>query len=69
MGDGLREQLKEARRSLVRQLEILQSPATVIGKGGLAPPDNRSLVMDIQRQLREINEALAKLDSDDTQET
>ena len=60
---ALREQLIEARRNLSRQLEILQSPATVTGKGGLDSPDNRGLIADIERQLREINEAIANLGS------
>ena len=62
MADPLREQLIEARRNITRQLEIMQSPATVTGKGGLASPDNRALVAELQRQLRDINEALAGLD-------
>ncbi len=61
MRDVLREQLIEARRNLSRQLEILQSPATLTGKGG--PPDNRGLIADLQRQLREINEVIANLGS------
>jgi hypothetical protein len=65
MRDALREQLIGARRNLSRQLEILQSPATVTGKGGAAPPDNRGLIADIERQLREINEAVANLGSND----
>ena len=65
MRDVLREQLIEARTNLSRQLEILQSPATVTGKGGLVPPDNRGLIADLQRQLREVNEAIANLGSSD----
>jgi hypothetical protein len=65
MRDALREQLIEARRNLSRQLEILQSPATLTGKGALVPPDNRGLIADLQRQLREINEAIANLGSGD----
>jgi hypothetical protein len=61
MRDALRQQLIGARTNLSRQLEILQSPATVTGKGGLVPPDNRRLIADIERQLREINEAIANL--------
>ena len=38
MRDALREQLIAAKQNLSRQLEILQSPATVNGKGGAAPP-------------------------------
>jgi hypothetical protein len=63
MSGSLREQLIEARRNLSRQLEILQAPATVSGKAG--PPDNRGLIGDLQRQLREINEALANLGTRD----
>ena len=63
MRDALRDQLIEARRNLGRQLEILQAPATVAGKGGLARPDNRVLIAELQGQLREINEAIASLDS------
>jgi hypothetical protein len=61
----LREQLIGARKDLSRQLEILQSPATVTGKGGLDSPDNRGLIADLQRQLREINEAIDNLGSSD----
>jgi len=66
MRDPLREQLIGARNDLSRQLEILQSPATVTGKGGLDSPDNRGLIADLQRQLREINEAIDNLGSSDT---
>jgi len=65
MRDALREQLIGARQNLSRQLEILQSPATVNGKGGLVSPDNRGLIADLQRQLGEINEAIANLGSSD----
>ena len=65
MRDALREQLIGARQNLSRQLEIFQSPATVNGKGGLVSPDNRGLIADLQRQLREINEAIANLGSSD----
>jgi hypothetical protein len=61
MRDALREQLIGARQNLSRQLEILQSPTTVTGNGGLVPPDNRGLIADLQRQLREINKAIANL--------
>ena len=63
MRDDLREQLIGAKRNLSRQLEILQSSATVTGKGGLVSPDNRGLIADLERQLREINEAIANLGS------
>jgi hypothetical protein len=63
MQDALREQLIGARRNLIRLLEILQAPATVTGKGGLVPPDNRGLIADVERQLREINEAIANLET------
>jgi hypothetical protein len=64
MADALRGQLIEAKRNLSRQLEVLQSPATVAGKGGLVPPDNRTLIAELQRQLSEINEAIANLNSE-----
>jgi hypothetical protein len=63
MPNGLREELVEARKNLGRQLEVLQSPATVAGN--LAPPNNRALVAGLQEQIRQINEAIANLDSDD----
>jgi hypothetical protein len=62
MPDDLREQLLEAKRNLTRQLEVLQSPATVTGN--VVPPDNRALITELQGQLREIKEAIANLDSD-----
>ncbi len=65
MGDGLCERLHEARRNLSRQLEVLQSPATVNGNPRLVPPDNRALIADLQGQLREINTAIAELKSDE----
>jgi len=63
MSDSLRGQLLEAKRNLTRQLEIMQSPATVTGN--VVPPDNRALISDLQSQLREINDAIANLDPDD----
>ena len=36
-----------------------------VWQGGLVPPDNRGLVGDLQRQLREINAALAELGAGD----
>jgi hypothetical protein len=65
MRRALREQLIGARTNLSRQLEILQTPTTVTGKGGLDSPDNRGLIADLQRQLREINEAIDNLGSSD----
>jgi hypothetical protein len=66
MPHGLREELVEARKNLRRQLELLQSPATIAGNPGLAPPDNRALVAELEDQLRQINEAIANLDQTET---
>lgn len=63
--DALREQLLKAKRSLDRQLEVLQSPATPGGLG-LRPPDNRAIIAELRSQLREIDEALADLESDES---
>ena len=60
MPDRLREELVEASKNLRRQLEILQSPPVITGKGG--PPDNRALIAELQDQLRQIDEAIANLD-------
>ncbi|HTZ78864.1 MAG TPA: hypothetical protein VMC10_13190 [Stellaceae bacterium] len=65
MEAGLREQLIEAKRNLSRQLEILQSPATVAGKPGLEAPDSRALISELQSQLREINTAISNLGARD----
>jgi len=61
---SLRDQLIEAKRNLGRQLAILEGPATVAGKPGMRPPDNRSLIASLQAQLREIDDALANLKDD-----
>ena len=66
MPDGLREQLVEARKNLRRQLEVLQSPATIPGHPGLVPPDTRALVAELENQFRQINEAIAHLDQTET---
>jgi len=67
MQKTLREQLTEARDRVSRQLKILRSPLTPFFLGG--PPDNRSVIAALETQLRELNEALANLDSDDASPT
>jgi hypothetical protein len=59
----LRAQLTEARDTLRRELEILQSPSTpgVVGGG----PDNRAMIASLEAELRELTEALANLEPDD----
>jgi hypothetical protein len=51
---SLREQLVEARDKVRRELEILQTPSSI---GGGA--DDRSVVADLESELRELEEALA----------
>jgi hypothetical protein len=55
---GLRAELTEARFAIQRQLELLRYPMSV--RGG--PPGNRDIVATLQRQLKEIEVALADLD-------
>lgn len=52
----LREQLTEARDRVRRQLEILKGSAS--SRWG----DNRSVIAELEQELRELNEALADLD-------
>jgi hypothetical protein len=54
--DSLREQLAQAIDKVRRELEILAAPSS-IG----APPDDRSVVADLEKELRELEEALANL--------
>jgi hypothetical protein len=51
---SIRQQLMEARDKIRRELEILRSPSSI---GGGA--DNRSVIADLERELGEIEEALA----------
>ncbi len=50
----IRDQLIEARDRIRRELEILISPSSI---GGGA--DNRSVIADLEKELGEIEEALA----------
>jgi hypothetical protein len=54
----LRDQLDEAIARVRRELEILESPSSI---GGGA--DNRSVVADLRKELRELEEARAGLAS------
>jgi hypothetical protein len=51
----LDEQLMEARDRVRRELEILRSPSSI---GGGA--DNRSVVADLEKELAELEDALAR---------
>jgi hypothetical protein len=53
----LREQLDEAIARVRRELEILFAPSSI---GGGA--DNRSVIADLEKELRELQEARANLD-------
>ena len=54
----IRQQLLEAQKALERQIGILQCPA-----GGPdwhnRPPDNRSLIAELEAELAEVNSRLA----------
>ena len=50
----LREQLNDAIARVRRELEILQSPSSI---GGGA--DNREVIADLEKELRELQEARA----------
>jgi hypothetical protein len=62
---SLRQQLLEAQNRLSRQIEIMQSPATVMIPGGRWAPDNRGVLGALQAQLNEVRTALAQLQDDD----
>lgn len=52
----IREELTEAINKVRRELEILQAPSSIGG-----PPDNGSVVADLQEELRALLEARANL--------
>ncbi len=52
----LREQLTEAIDRVRRELEILESPSSIGGK-----PDDEGVVADLQKELRQLEDALAGL--------
>ena len=54
--NSFRQQLTEARDKIRRELEILLTPSTI---GGGA--DNRSVVAELEAELRQIEEALADM--------
>jgi hypothetical protein len=60
-GKPLREQLDDAIAVVQRDLEILQSPSSI---GGGA--DNRSVIADLETELRELKEARANVGPHDT---
>lgn len=62
---ALRSELSEARFAIQRQLEVLRYPSAqrTIGR---EPRDHRAIVAKLQRQLKEIEEALADLDGQGT---
>jgi len=58
--EPLRQQLDEAIARVRRELEILRSPSSI---GGGA--DNRSVVGDLEKELRELEEARAGVGPND----
>ncbi len=52
----LREQLDEAIERVSRELEILLAPSSIGG-----PPDNRSLIADLEAELQALKEARANV--------
>jgi len=56
---ALRAELSEARFAIQRQLEILRYPLSM--RGG--PPGNRDIITRLQAQLKDIEAALADLES------
>jgi hypothetical protein len=54
--DPLREELTEAINKVRRELEILQAPSSIGG-----PPDNGSVIADLEDELRRLEEAKADL--------
>ncbi len=58
--EPLGAQLSQAIDRVRRELEILQAPSSIGG-----PPDDRSVVADLERELRELEAAQANLDPGD----
>ena len=52
----LREQLDEAIERVTRELEILLAPSSIGG-----PPDNRSVIADLEAELQALKEARANV--------
>ena len=52
----IREELTEAINKVRRELEILQAPSSIGG-----PPDNGSVVADLEKELQRLLEARADL--------
>ncbi len=52
----IREELTEAINKVRRELEILQAPSSIRG-----PPDNGSVVADLEKELQRLLEARADL--------
>ena len=61
---ALHSELSEARFAIQRQLEVLRYPSAQ--RIGREPRDHRAIVARLQRQLKEIEEALADLDAQGT---
>lgn len=61
----LREQLIEARKRIIAQLDEMNFRGTAAGfaRRGVGPPDYGALVVELEGELREIN---AILDSEDS---
>jgi len=60
-----KKELTDARAALTAQLDVLRNPYTYrVNCGG--PPDNRSIIAVLERQLAEIEEVLAAMKPNDT---
>lgn len=61
----LRDELVTARDRVQRQIEIMTGPHSGGYEGG-AWGETRSVIADLQSELRQLNEAIANIDKDDT---
>ena len=61
----LRQQLAEARANIIEQLYRLRSPASEGLLPGIRAPDNRSIIAELEGELREIEDILAAKGSPD----
>jgi hypothetical protein len=62
---SLRKQLVEARANIIEQLYQLRSPASEGLLPGIRAPDNRSIVAELEGELREIEALLGGKEASD----